>query len=90
MEKANGYGAVAAMLGGIAVRVGLCGIINGFTMQSIAKPDTTWFYFTVAGPVVSLICMLTVSLLTHSAPCVDGLWKKNRLKNGAKARLQLM
>ena len=64
-KKANGYGAVAAMIGGITVRVGLCGLINGFTMQSIAKPDTTWFYFTVAGPVVSLVCMLTVSLLTH-------------------------
>ena len=64
-KKANGYGAVAAMIGGIAVRVGLCGIINGFTMQSIAKPETTWFYFTVAGPIMSLICMVIVSQLTH-------------------------
>ena len=53
------------MVGGIAVRIGLCDIINGFCMQTIAKPDTTWFYFTVAGPVVSLICMVTVSLITH-------------------------
>lgn len=63
--KANGYGAVAAMIGGIAVRVGLCGVINGFSMQTIAKPETTWFYFTLAGPAVSLLCMITVSMLTH-------------------------
>ena len=63
--KANGYGAIAGLVGGAAFRIGLSGAMNGFSVEAIAATSEFWYYFTLGGPIVSLIAMVTVSLVTQ-------------------------
>ena len=64
-NKANGYGAIAGLLSGAFFRIVVSGIVNGFTLEGIGSAPDTWFYFTIFGPIVSLVFMVTVSLLTQ-------------------------
>ena len=64
-NKANGYGAIAGLLSGAFFRIIVSGIVNGFTLEGIGSAPDTWFYFTIFGPIVSLVFMVTVSLLTQ-------------------------
>lgn len=66
-KKANGYGAVAGMIGGALFRIVGAGLVNGFNMEGIGSPTDTWYYFTLGGPVASLICMVVISLLSQKA-----------------------
>ena len=64
-KKANGYGAVAGLLAGAAFRIVVSGFVNGFTLEGIGTPTETWYYFTLGGPLVSLVAMTVVSLLSQ-------------------------
>ena len=64
-KKANGYGAVAGLLAGAAFRIVVSGFVNGFTLEGIGTPTETWYYFTLGGPLVSLVAMVVVSLLSQ-------------------------
>lgn len=68
-KKTNGYGATAGMIAGAIVRIIGSGYVNGFTLEGIGTPTETWYYFTLSGPIASLIVTVAVSLLTQ---------KKNR------------
>ncbi len=63
-SKGNGYGAVAGMLAGAAYRIIGSGITNGFSLEGIGTPLEGWYYFTIGGPVISLLFMVVVSLIT--------------------------
>ncbi|MBQ4132126.1 MAG: hypothetical protein IJD04_00115 [Desulfovibrionaceae bacterium] len=64
-KKTNGYGAVAGMLSGAFVRVVVCGMVNGFSLAGISAAGDTWYYFTIFGPITSLIFTVVVSLATQ-------------------------
>ena len=64
-KKANGYGAIAGLVAGAVFRVGLAGFFKGFSVEGIGATDDIWYYFTLGGPLVSLVCMVIVSLLTQ-------------------------
>ena len=64
-KKANGYGAVAGLLAGAVFRIVVSGMVNGFTLEGIGTPTDTWYYFTLGGPIVSLLVMTIISLLTQ-------------------------
>ena len=63
--KANGYGAIAGLVGGAAFRILGAGFAFGFSVEGLAATSDSWFYFTLGGPIVSLICMTIVSLATQ-------------------------
>ena len=64
-SKANGHGAIAGLVAGAAFRIGVAGAINGFSVEAIAATTDIWFYFTLGGPLVSLIAMVVVTLATQ-------------------------
>ena len=64
-SKANGHGAIAGLVAGAAFRIGVAGAINGLSVEAIAATTDNWFYFTLGGPLVSLIAMVLVSLATQ-------------------------
>ena len=64
-SKANGHGAIAGLVAGAAFRIGVAGAINGFSVETIAATTDIWFYFTLGGPLVSLVAMVLVSLATQ-------------------------
>lgn len=64
-KKANEYGAIAGLIAGAAFRVGVAGFFKGFTVEGIGATDDIWYYFTLGGPLVSLVSMVAVSMLTQ-------------------------
>ena len=66
-KRGNGCGAVAGMLAGAAYRIIGSGLLNGFSLEGIGTPLEGWYYFTIGGPIVSLLFMVVVSLLTSKA-----------------------
>lgn len=64
-SKANGYGAIAGLVGGAAFRILGAGFAFGFSVEGLAATTDSWFYFTLGGPIVSLIFMVVVSMLTQ-------------------------
>ena len=54
-------------MGGALFRIVGAGLVNGFNMEGIGSPTDTWYYFTLGGPVASLICMVVISLLSQKA-----------------------
>ena len=66
-KPGNGYGCIAGLLGGALFRIVGSGMLNGFTLEGIGTPLDYWYVFTLGGPIVSLICMVVVSLATQKA-----------------------
>ena len=64
-EKANGWGAIAGLVSGALFRIGVAGMFKGFSIEGIGATDEIWYYFTLGGPLISLVCMVAVSLLTQ-------------------------
>ena len=64
-SKGNGFGAIAGLLAGATYRIVGSGLLNGFSLEGIGTPLEGWYYFTIGGPIVSLIFMVVVSLLTQ-------------------------
>ncbi len=64
-KKANRYGAIAAIVSGLLVRVVGAGIENGFTLEGVASSSPSWYVYTLAAPIVSFIAMWAVSLATQ-------------------------
>ncbi len=64
-KKANGYGAMAGMITGFAVRIIGGGMQQGFTLAGILSPLDTWYLFTLFSPLASLAAMVPVCLLTQ-------------------------
>ena len=64
-KKANGWGAIAGLVSGALFRIGVAGMFKGFSIEGIGATDEIWYYFTLGGPLVSLVCMVAVSLLTQ-------------------------
>ncbi len=60
----NGYGTVAGMLVGIFARVGVAGMIYGFSLENIAFAGD-WYLFTLLSPLACIATMVVVSLLTQ-------------------------
>ena len=64
-KGANGYGAIAGMIGGAAFRIVGSGLVNGFSLEGIGTPHESWQIFTLGGPMVSLAAMVLVSFATQ-------------------------
>lgn len=64
-KKSNGFGATCGIAAGAAVRIIGAGMISGFTLEGITANSEYWYYFTLGGPLASLIFMVIGSLLTQ-------------------------
>lgn len=64
-KKSNGFGATCGIVAGAAVRIVGAGLVSGFTFEGITAVSEYWYYFTLGGPLASLIFMVIGSLLTQ-------------------------
>jgi solute:Na+ symporter, SSS family len=65
-KKANGYGALAAMITGALFRVVAAAVIEGVSFDGITYP-AHWYYYVLITPVISFTTMWIVSSLTQGA-----------------------
>lgn len=64
-KKANGFGASCGILAGATVRIVGAGLLGGFSFEGITATSEHWYYFTLAGPLASLIFMVIGTLITQ-------------------------
>ena len=64
-KKSNGFGATCGIAAGAMVRIVGAGILGGFSFEGITATSEYWYYFTLAGPLASLIFMILGTLLTQ-------------------------
>ena len=64
-KKTNRWGAIAGMLMGILIRVGVCGMQYGFSMESLAFTGEDWYLYTLGAPVACILTIVAVSLATQ-------------------------